>query len=475
MTTAAAPRSLTVLGGGPAGYPAAFLAADLGAAVTLIEEAPTLGGTCLHHGCIPSKCLLHAARVMEESQAAARLGLQFLPPAIELERLREWKNSVCTRLAQGLAQLANRRGIEILQARARFASPTSLHLCTAGGGARQLSFETLLLASGSAPLLPAGWPTEHPRFWDSRRALELPEIPPRLLVLGGGYIGLELATIYAALGSRVTIVEVTDSLLPGLDRDLVAPLARRLHRQLETIYLQSRVADWTETSEGLVITIEHIATGEIRQETFSVILAAMGRRPRTETLELTLAGLTVRPSGFLPTDEAGRTRNPRILAAGDLTGPPLLAHKATAEACAAIHHWGGRPARTAAGIPAVVYTDPEIATVGLSESHAAQEKIPVKISKFPWTASGRALTLGRTEGFTKILTDPATGKLLGAGIVGVGAGELITEVALAMEMKATAKDLGNVIPPHPTLSETLAEAAHLTEDCCIHWLDRKSQ
>ncbi|MGD9782230.1 MAG: dihydrolipoyl dehydrogenase [Kiritimatiellia bacterium] len=463
-----APTSLTILGAGPAGYPAAFLAADLGLSVALIDSAPVLGGTCLHRGCIPSKSLLHAARLLSDAREAAAIGLDFAPPAIRLDQLRAWKESVTDRLAQGLAQLAKARGIRVLQARAAFASPSQLLLTAPDGSVAPHDFDALLLATGSVPAMPAAFPAGHPHLWDSTAALDLSEIPESLLVVGGGYIGLELGSVYAALGSRVTVVEMTEGLLPGADRDLIVPLAKRLRGIFQAIHLNTRVAGIADDPAGLRATLENAKTGEARAETFAKVLVAVGRRPFTDGLDLDHAGISTDTRGFVAVNAEGCTANPRVFAAGDVAGNPMLAHKATHEARARVARMTGRKVRLSAHVPAVVFTDPEIAWVGLTETQAKDQGLAIKVSKFPWAASGRALSLGRADGVTKILADPGTGKLLGAAIAGPGAGDLISEATLALETGASVADLARAIHPHPTLSETLGEAAELHEGLCTH-------
>ena len=463
-----APSSLTILGAGPAGYPAAFIAADLGLPVTLIDAASALGGTCLHRGCIPSKSLLHAARLLADAREAAAIGLDFAPPAIQLEKLRAWKESVTDRLAQGLAHLAKARGVRVVQARAAFASPTQLRLTAPDGTAAAQDFETLLLATGSVPAMPAGFPAGHPHLWDSTAALQLSEIPASLLVVGGGYIGLELGSVYAALGSRVVVVEMTGGLLPGADRDLIVPLAKRLRGIFQDVQLNTRVAGVADDPAGLRVTLENVKTGEAREEIFAKVLVAVGRRPFTDGLDLEKAGIVLTDRGFISVDETGRTANPRVFAAGDVAGNPMLAHKATHEARALVARLAGRAAHALAPVPAVVFTDPEIAWVGLTETQAKEQGLEIKVSKFPWAASGRALTLDRADGVTKILADPGTGKLLGVAIAGPGAGDLISEASLALATGASAADLARAIHPHPTLAETLGEAAELHAGLCAH-------
>jgi dihydrolipoamide dehydrogenase len=462
------PPSLTVVGAGPAGYPAAFLAADRGLDVTLVDPSPALGGTCLHRGCIPSKALLHATRLLADAREAAALGIAFETPAVDLDKLRAWKESVAERLSQGLAQLAKARNVRVVQARAAFESPSRLALLSPDGTAQSHDFESLLLATGSVPSLPPGFPAGHPHLWDSTQALALPEIPADLLVVGGGYIGLELGSVYAALGSRVVVAEQTGGLLPGVDRDLVVPLAKRLRGLFRAIHLNTRVADIADAPEGLRVLLEDVKTGQTRSETVSKALVAVGRRPCADGLDLRRAGIAATERGFVAADAEGRTANPRVWTAGDVAGNPMLAHKATHEAKALVARLLGDPAPPPAHVPAVVYADPEIAWVGLTSDQARERNLDVAVSKFPWAASGRALALHRPDGLTKILADPATGKLLGVGIVGAGAGDLIAEAALALEMGATADDLSRTVHPHPTLAETLAEAADLHRGACTH-------
>lgn len=462
------PASLTILGAGPAGYPAAFLAADLGLPVTLVEMDNRLGGTCLHRGCIPSKSLLHAARLLTDAREASALGLDFTPPVVRLDALRAWKESVTARMAQGLAQLAKARAVRVIAARAAFVSPTQLQLTTPDGTTAPHDVDTLLLATGSVPSRPFAFPVDHPHLWDSTTALELPEIPDTLLVIGGGYIGLELGSVYAALGSRVTVVEMTGGLLPGVDRDLIVPLAKRLRGIFHAIQYHTRVVDIVDDPAGLRVTFDNTQTGETGGAVFARVLVATGRRPYTDGLALDRAGLVTTDPDFIAVDADGRTDQPHIYAAGDVVGQPMLAHKATHEARALVARLAGHPASISPHIPAVVFTDPEIAWVGLTETQARDQQRDVRVSKFPWAASGRASTLNRADGSTKIIADPGTGQLLGVGLVGAGAGDLISEATLALEMGATAADLARTIHPHPTLAETLGEAAELHAGLCAH-------
>ncbi len=463
------PARLVVIGAGPAGYPAAFHAADLGLRVTLVDLEEHPGGVCLHRGCIPSKALLHVARWLAEAEELRDCGVETAPPRLDLNRLREWKESVVRRLTGGLGQLRRARGVETIRGRARFAGPDTIIIETAEGR-RTLDWDAALVATGSRPATLPGWP-QSPRVMDSTGALDLPDVPRRMLVVGGGYIGLELGTVYAALGSRVCVVEATPGLLPGADRDLVAPLAKRLAARFEAIWLDTRVVEAREQGEAIRVTLQHAA--ETRDETFDRVLISVGRRPNRENLGLAEAGIETDARGCIRVDERRRTSHPRVWAAGDIAGEPMLAHKATAEARVAVEAMAGRTTVwDARAIPAVVYTDPEIAWAGLTETAAAREGQPVRVVRFPWTASGRALTLERTEGLTKLVLDPDSGRVLGVGIVGVGAGDMIAEGALAIEIGATAEDLALTIHPHPTLSETVMEAAELASGRAIHVLPR---
>jgi dihydrolipoamide dehydrogenase len=448
---------LAVIGGGPGGYAAAFLAADLGMEVTLVDPEPNPGGECLYRGCIPSKALLHAAEVIEEARQAAEWGVTFGEPDVDAGRLRAWKDQVVRKLTGGLGQLVKARGIRHLRGTARLTNAHAADVRTVEGTV-ELVFGHAIVATGSRaarlPLFP-----DSPRVMDSTAALEVPDVPPRLLVVGGGYIGLEMATVYAALGSRVTVVEATDGLLPGVDRDLVEPLARRLESHAEAVWLRTRVVKAHETAEGIEVVVDGAQRGE---HTFDRVLVAVGRRPRSEGLGLERTRVEVGPDGFVVVDDQRRTPEPSISAIGDVTGEPMLAHKASHEGRAAVEALAGRAAAfDPRAIPAVVFTDPEIAWCGLTEAQAHAAGRPVSVARFPWAASGRALTLGRTDGVTKLIVDPGTGRILGAGLCGPRAGELIAELCLAVEMGARAADLAHTIHPHPTLSETLMEAAEV--------------
>lgn len=450
---------LVVIGAGPGGYAAAFLAADLGLDVTLVDPEPNPGGVCLYRGCIPSKALLHVAKLIDESRRASDWGIEFADPKIDLDRLRGWKESIVTKLTGGLGQLRRKRKVDYVQGTARFVDAQSLEIDTVSGEQRRLHFGHAIVATGSSPSTVPGFPDGSPRILDSTSALELREIPQRLLVVGGGYIGLELGSVYAALGSRVTVVEMTGSLLPGVDPDLVRPLQRKLERELEAVLLETRVAAVRERSGGLEVDLEGAASSVKR---FDQVLVAVGRRPRGHGLGLEKTRAEVDEAGFVQVDAQLRTGEPTIFAIGDVVGQPMLAHKASHEGRTAVEAVAGRKvAFEPAAIPAVVFTDPEVAWCGLTEQDAKQRGLEVTVSKFPWAASGRAMTLGLDDGLTKLVVDPRTERILGVGITGSGAGELIAEGVLAVEMASVVSDLKLTIHPHPTLSETMMESAEV--------------
>ncbi len=455
-----------VLGAGPGGYTAAFRAADLGRQVVLVEPHANLGGVCLNVGCIPSKALLHAARVIDEAADFAAHGIDFGEPAIDRARLGGWKDEVVGRLTGGLAQLAGRRKVEVVRGRGRFVGPHEVEIEDGDGGRRTLSFGQAIVAVGSRPATIPGLPEGDPRVWDSTDALALdPDFQPggRLLVVGGGIIGLEMATVYAALGYRVTVVELLPQLLTGVDRDLVRPLQRRLGKRLEDIHTGTRLTGVRAQKNGLMASMED-DDGEARSGLFGRVLVAVGRRPNGDRFGAEAAGVRVDGRGFVPVDDQQRTNVPHIFAIGDLVPGPMLAHKATHEGKVAAEVAAGEKSGFEARvIPSVAYTDPEVAWVGLTETEARENGTACEKAVFPWAASGRALTLGRAEGLTKLLFDPATGRIVGAGIVGTNAGDLIAEAALAIEMNADAADLALTVHPHPTLSETVAFAAEAYE------------
>jgi dihydrolipoamide dehydrogenase len=444
---------VAVVGGGPGGYSAAFRCAELGLDTIVVDAGRRLGGACLFEGCIPSKALLHVTAVIEDAQRVKEWGVDFGPPRIALDPLRKWKaERVVGRLARGLAAVAKGKGVEVVGGRAVFEDSRSLRV--EGEEPQKIRFKHAVLATGSQPAPLPGLDRAGERVMDSTAALEVPEVPERLLVIGGGYIGLELGQVYAALGSKVSLVEMTDGLLPGVDRDLVQPLARRCEKAFAALHLGATVRDLREARDGVAVRV-----GD-RTLTFDRVLIAVGRRPVSAGLGLETTRARPDARGFLPVDERCRTADPAILAVGDVTGEPMLAHRAMRQGQAAAEVIAGRPAAfDSVAIPAVVFTDPEVAWCGLSEAAAARAGRPVKVAKFPWAASGRALTLGRSDGLTKLVVDPDTGRVLGAGIVGPGAGELIAEATLAVEAALTAEDLALTIHAHPTLSETLMEAA----------------
>jgi dihydrolipoamide dehydrogenase len=460
---------LVVVGAGPGGYSAAFLAADLGMEVTLVDLEPRLGGVCLLRGCIPSKALLHVAKVMAESRHLTEWGVTFAKPQIDLRPMRARKEKVLATLSGGLGQLAKSRKVRTVQARAEFEDSETLRLLPvpgakspAGDGAtpERLRFQHCILATGSSPVSIPALALPSPRVMDSTAALDLPDVPGSLLVVGGGYIGLEMATVYAALGSRVTLVELTDGLLPGVDRDLVKPLDKRLRGELEAVYLNTKVASLAEKDNSIQVVLE----GNVEKKTgrFDRVLVAVGRRPNTAGLGLEKTQVQLDKRGFVVVDRQQRSADPRILAIGDVSGEPMLAHKATHQGKVAVEALSGMPVEFAPrAIPAVVFTDPEIAWAGLTETEARQQDRPIETAVFPWAASGRAQAVGRTEGLTKWVIDRQTRRVLGCGIVGAGAGELVSEAVLAIEMGAEAGDVAASIHPHPTLSETLGAAAEV--------------
>ncbi len=450
---------VAVLGGGPGGYAAAFLAADLGKRVTLIDEGENPGGVCLYRGCIPSKALLHIARVIAESREADAWGVKFSSPKIDLDKMRSWKDGVVEKLTSGLGQLCQARGVRFVRGRGEFLDAKTLRVRKAQGGEENLSFEHAILATGSRPAAPPGLSFESDRFLDSTAALELRDVPKTLLVVGGGYIGLELGTVYAALGSKVTVVEMMSGLLPGADRDLVNILAKRLGKTLDAVKLDTKVAELKEAEGGVQVRFEGEGARDAEQ-TFEKVLVSVGRLANSGGLGLENTKVELDDQGFVKVDLQCRTAEPSIFAIGDVTGEPMLAHKASHEGrVAAEVIAGGKSAFEPNAIPAVVFTDPEIAWCGLTETQAKKEKRAVKVARFPWAASGRAATLGQGDGVTKWVIDPETGRVLGVGIAGTGAGELIAEGVLAVEMGALASDVRLSIHPHPTLSETLMEAA----------------
>jgi dihydrolipoamide dehydrogenase len=452
---------LVVLGAGPGGYTAAFRAADLGLRVVLVDAGATLGGVCLNVGCIPSKALLHAAKVITDASDMTAHGVSFGSPEVDLERLREWKSGVVKRLTGGLVGLARKRRVSTVQGTGRFVSDHQIEVLT-DAGTRRVTFETAIIAVGSRPVQLPFIPHGDPRVLDSTGALDLTDVPNRLLVIGGGIIGLEMATVYSALGASITVVEVMDQIIPGADPDIVRPLFRRIEKQYENVYLGTRVIEVRPVDDGLQVTFDGPRAPS--SETFDKALVAVGRTPNGATVGAEAAGVTVDERGFIPVDSSLRTTVPHIFAIGDVVGQPMLAHKASAEGKVAAENAAGSDRRfDGRAIPAVAYTDPEVAWVGLTELQAKATGVDVGTAGFPWAANGRSLTLGRQEGFTKLILDSATGRLLGCGIVGPAAGDLIAEATLAIELGADAAGIGGTVHPHPTLSETIAMAAETFE------------
>ena len=452
---------IAVVGGGPGGYAAAFLAADLGMKVTLIDPEVNPGGVCLYRGCIPSKALLHVAKLIEESRQAKNWGIEFADPKIDLARLRSWKESVVKKLTGGLGQLSKQRSVKYVQGRASFENSNTLRVAKGNGGEESLSFDRIIIATGSRPAVVPSLKIDSPRMMDSTGALDLQDIPKSLLVVGGGYIGLELGSVYAALGTRVTVVEMLSGLLPGADRDLVLPLHKRLEKAFESILLNTTVKSLKEEKNGIRATFEGKDVKE-KEKVFDRVLVSVGRKPNSEISGLDKTRVQVNPRGFIQVNNQLQTDDPSIFAIGDVVGEPMLAHKASHEGRTAVEVIAGHKYTFEPNaIPAVVFTDPEVAWAGLTETQAQAEGRQIKVAKFPWGASGRAVTIDRTEGMTKMLIDPETERVLGVGIVGPGAGELIAEGVLAIEMAALAGDLELTIHPHPTLSETVMEAAEV--------------
>ncbi len=452
---------VVVLGAGPGGYTAAFRAADLGKQVVLIERYPSLGGVCLNVGCIPSKALLHTAEVINEVAELEHMGVRYTQPKIDLDKMRAGKDKVVGKLTGGLAALAKQRKVQVVTGLAKFADPRHLEVQTAEGLTR-VEFENCIIACGSSPVKIPGFPNDDPRLIDSTGALALAEVPKKMLIVGGGIIGLEMATVYATLGSEIDIVELQDGLIPGCDRDLVRPLQKRLGAKVSSIMLNTKVADIKAQKNGLKVAFEGAKAPDAK--IYDRVLVAVGRSPNGRQINAEAAGVHVDERGFIPTDAKMRTNVPHIYAIGDVVGNPMLAHKATHEAKVAAEVIAGQPALfDPMTIPNVAYTDPEVAWMGLTESEAKEQGIAIEKGVFPWAASGRALGIGREEGLTKLIFDAKSKRLLGAGIVGRSAGELIGETVLALEMGADAEDIGLTIHPHPTLNETVCFAAEMAE------------
>ncbi len=450
---------IVVLGGGPGGYTAAFRAADLGKQVILIERYPVLGGVCLNVGCIPSKALLHIAQVIHEAEEFGDNGISFGKPKIDLDKVRSWKASVTKTLNDGLAGLVKQRKITLVQGIGKFASANTI-VIESEQGAKTIRFDQAIIAAGSHPTKIPSFPYDDPRLMDSTDALELRQIPKKLLIIGGGIIGLEMATVYHALGSEISVVELMDQIIPGCDKDLVTPLSRRIKKQYKNIWLETKVTSIVAQAKGLKVTFEGKEAPE--SELFDAVLVAVGRQPNGKLIGAELAGVNVDGRGFIAVDKQQRTNIQNIFAIGDIVGNPMLAHKAAHEGKVAAEVAAGhKSAFDALTIPSVAYTDPEIAWMGLTENQAKQQGIDYEKAAFPWAASGRSLSIGRKEGITKLICEKGSGRVLGAGITGTNAGELIAEAVLALEMGADADDIGLTVHPHPTLSETLGFAAEM--------------
>jgi dihydrolipoamide dehydrogenase len=455
MTT---PIQLVVIGAGPGGYAAAFLAADLGLNVTLIDKEANPGGVCLYRGCIPSKAFLHAAGIISEAKHAKTFGIEFIAPAIDINKLRDWKKSVVTKLTGGLGALTRARKIKYIQGEASFLNSNSLRIKKIDGSIEELSFQKAILATGSRPAVIPNLP-QSPHIWDSTGALEMDQVPAKLLVVGGGYIGMELGTVYHELGSQVSVVEMTPGLLPGADRDLTDILYKRVKNLFAKIMLETKVVKMESRDNGVTVTFADKAGMEFKED-YEKVLVSVGRKPNSENLGLENTKIKLTARGFAQVNDQRQTTDPDIYAIGDIAGDPMLAHKASHEGRVAAEAIAGhKVAFEPRAIPAVVFTDPEIAWCGLTETDAAKTGREVAVVKFPWAASGRALTLDRTDGLTKLIIDPKTQRVLGMAIVGVGAGEMIAEGVIAIEMGAVAQDLKLSIHPHPTLSETVMETA----------------
>ena len=449
-----------VLGAGPGGYTAAFRAADLGQKVVLVERYATLGGVCLNVGCIPSKALLHAAKVITEAEEMSHFGVKLGQPEIDIDALRGWKESVIKKLTGGLSGLAKARKVQVVQGKGGFSSPNTLTVETAEG-TKTIAFKNAIIAAGSSVAKIPGFPYDDPRLVDSTGALELRQIPKRMLVIGGGIIGLEMACVYDALGAKVSVVEFADGLIPAADRDIVKPLQKRIEKRYEAIMLKTKVTKLEAQADGLVATFEG-ENAPAEPQTYDMVLLAVGRRPNGKEIAADKAGVIVNERGFIPVDRQQRTNVPNIFAIGDICCDPMLAHKATNEAKVAAEVIAGHKVEfDAMTIPSVAYTDPEIAWMGVTEAEAKAKGIPFEKANFPWAASGRALAMGREDGMTKLLWDPTTKRIIGAGIVGVNAGELRAETVLAMEMGADLEDLALTVHAHPTLSETPMFAAEM--------------
>jgi len=452
---------LVVIGGGPGGYAAAFSAADKGMNVTLINDEKNPGGVCLYRGCIPSKALLHIAKLLHEAEEAKNWGIDFGKPKIDIDKLRDFKNKVVNQMTGGLGQLAKARKITYIEGRASFINSSKLHIKKVDGTETDLEFENAIIATGSVPTRIPGLSIDSPRVLNSTSALELADVPKRFLVVGGGYIGLEMGSVYSSLGSKVSVVEMTSSLLPGADKDLVNVLKKSIDSKMEAVYLNTKVVKMEDTGTAIKVTFEGNDIQE-KEQLYDKVLVSIGRSPVTAGLGLENTKVKVSPKGFIEIDKKCQTNDPKIFAIGDIVGGAMLAHKATAEGKVAVEAvLGHKVAFEPNAIPAVVFTDPELAWAGITEIEAKEKGIKVEVARFPWAASGRATTIDRPDGLTKLIIDSKTERILGMGIVGAGAGEMIAEGVLAIEMAALAKDVALSIHPHPTLSETVMEAAEV--------------
>ena len=458
---------IVVIGGGPGGYTAALYAAAKGKTVVLVEKDSRLGGVCLNRGCIPSKALLHAAGTIDAAGEAEKFGIGFSGFSVDLSVLQDWKSGILEKLAQGISNLTARRGVKVVRAEASFENATAFR-----AGGRRISFKNAIIATGSLPAIPQPFKIGNPRVMTSTEALDLRDIPGKLLVIGGGYIGMELGAVYASLGSEVTVVEALEGLLNGADQDLVRYVDESARKRFKNVYLASRVLNLAE--EGGLIKAAIETGGKVFEEKFDRVLVSVGRVSSTQGLNLESAGIKVDEKGFIVTDDSKQTASPSVYAVGDVTGGVMLAHKASREARIAVDAILGEsvPVKTPV-IPAVVFTDPEVAWCGLTETEARIRNVHVQVVRFPWSASGRAAAVGRTEGVTKLIIDPATEKIIGAGICGKGAGELISAAVMAVELGMTAGELGDMVYPHPTLSETLTECAEMFYGRAIHAFSRK--
>lgn len=461
-------KKIVVLGAGPGGYVAAFLAADLGMDVTLIDREKNPGGVCLYRGCIPSKALLHVAKLLHEAEEAKKWGIDFGEPKIDLDKLRKFKEKVVRKLTGGVGSLSKQRKINYIQGNGSFINSNTIKVEKTEGGSEEISFDKAILATGSVPTTIPGISIDSPKVWDSNSALDLPYVPKKLLVLGGGYIGLEMATVYSALGSKVTVVEMMPSLLPGADKDLVDVLSKSISKKLDSILLNTKVVDLKEQKNGIKVKFEGENLKEPEQ-TFDQVLVSVGRKPVTEGLGLENTNVKINERGFVIVNNKMETDDASIYAIGDIVGGAMLAHKASAEGKVAVEVIAGhKSAFEPNAIPAVVFTDPELAWAGLTETDAEKQGIEVEVHRFNWAASGRATTIDRFDGLTKLIIEPKSERVLGMGIVGPGAGELISEGVIAVEMSALAKDISLSIHPHPTLSETVMETAEMFYGLATH-------